>query len=167
METAEQIIKIFGMKPLPEEGGYYVETFRSKEKIAENALPNRYKDSKAFGTAILYLLTNQNFSAMHRICSDEIFHFYLGDPVTMLHLYSDGSSKVFTLGREIQKGHCVQLVVPKYTWQGCRVQRAGKFALLGTTVAPGFSLDDFELACRDELLKRYPDREELIHRLTR
>ena len=155
------------MKPLPEEGGYYVETYRSKEKITKKALPKRYKGFKTFGTTILYLLTNETFSALHRIRSDEIFHFYLGDPVTMLHLYPDGSSKVYTLGSEVQKGHYVQLVVPKYTWQGCFVKKPGKFALMGTTVAPGFNFDDFQPATRENLLKQYPDRKELIQKLTR
>jgi len=167
MITAEEIIKIFGMKPLPEEGGYYVETYRSKGEIAGNALPKRYKGGKPFGTAILYLLTNESFSALHRLCSDEIYHFYLGAAVTMLHLYPDGSSKIFTLGSEIQKGHWVQLVVPKYTWQGSLVEKPGGFALMGATVSPGFSFEDFEPASRDILLEQYPDREEVILRLTR
>ncbi|MHC4424021.1 MAG: cupin domain-containing protein, partial [Planctomycetota bacterium] len=74
------------MRPLSYEGGFYVETYRCAEKIAQTALPARYTDEKNFSTAILYLLTPDTFSALHRLRSDEIFHFYLGDPVTMLQL---------------------------------------------------------------------------------
>ncbi|MHC4645378.1 MAG: cupin domain-containing protein, partial [Planctomycetota bacterium] len=93
MMTAEQIIELFGMKPLPQEGGYYVETYRAPEKITRTALPERYAAQRCSGTAILYLLTPETVSALHRLKSDEIFHFYLGDPVTMLQLHPDRSSE--------------------------------------------------------------------------
>jgi len=167
MTTAEQIIKFFGMKPLPGEGGYYVETYRAKEKIPKASLPRRYAGERNFGTAILYLLTPDTFSALHRVISDEIFHFYLGEPVTMLQLHPDGSSEVFTLGQDIMNGQHVQVTVPAGSWQGCLLNEGGRFALMGTTIAPGFEFRDFESGRREELLKWYPNQGDLIIKLTR
>jgi predicted cupin superfamily sugar epimerase len=165
--TAEQIIEFFGMQPLPAEGGFYVETYRAQEKIGSNTLPARYTGPRHFGTAILYLLTPETFSALHRVQSDEVFHFYLGDPVTMVQLHGDRTSEVITLGRDILDGQRIQVTVPKDTWQGCFLSEGGKFALMGTTVAPGFEFADFEPANREELLEQYGDRREIIFRLTR
>ncbi len=164
--TAEQIIDFFGMRPLLREGGFYVESYRCREKISRLGLPARYDGDRSFGTAILYLLTPEEFSALHRVKSDEIFHFYLGDSVTMLQLHPDGSSEVITLGSDILNGQRIQVAVPQGSWQGCFLNEGGKFALMGTTVAPGFEQEDFELARRDDLLQKYPDRLDLITRLT-
>ncbi|HUU27233.1 MAG TPA: cupin domain-containing protein [archaeon] len=166
MLTAGEIIKKYGLSPLPEEGGYYRETYRSEGKIPKAALPERYGSAKSFCTAIYYLLTPETCSVMHRISSDEIFHFYLGDPVLMLKLHPDRTSEVVRLGRRIDKGHEVQVVVPGGTWQGCFLEAGGSFALLGTTVSPGFDFSDYEGGDREALIKKYPDREELIKRLT-
>lgn len=167
MITPQQIINFFDMKPLPWEGGFYVETYRCPEKIEQAKLPARYNGDRSFSTAILYLLTPDTISAMHRVKSDEIFHFYLGDPITMLQLHPDGSSEIITLGQDILKGQLIQAVVPHGSWQGCFLNKGGKFALMGTTVAPGFDFADLELADRDELLKQYPNQHNLIIQLTR
>jgi predicted cupin superfamily sugar epimerase len=167
MMTTEQIIELFEMKPLQQEGGYYVETYRSPEKIAKAGLPVRYGGDRNLSTAILYLITPDAFSRLHRISSDEVFHFYLGDCVTMLKLHGDGSSEVVTLGPGITKGQQVQTIVPRGSWQGCFLNKGGKFALMGTTVAPGFESADFEMAQREGLLEQYPKRRELILKLTR
>lgn len=155
------------MKPLPGEGGYYVETYRCREKIARGTLPARYAGERSFGTAILHLLTPGTFSALHRLLSDETFHFYLGDSVTMLQLHPDGTSELIILGHEILNGQCVQVTVPANTWQGCFLNEGGKFALMGTTVAPGFEFVDFESADTDILLEQYPDQRDLILKLTK
>jgi len=165
--TADEIIDFFGMKPLAEEGGFYVETYRAKERITNASLPARYGDNRSLGTAILYLLTAEAFSALHRLRSDEVFHFYLGDPVTMLQLHPDGNTEVITLGRDIFGGENVQVLVPRDTWQGAFVKEGGKFALLGCTVSPGFDKADYEQGDRDNLLARYPERRDLILRLSR
>lgn len=167
MMTPEQIIEFFKMKPLSYEGGFYVETYRCEEKIAQAALPTRYTGERNFSTAILYLLTPDTFSALHRVKSDEIFHFYLGDAVTMLQFHPDASSEVITLGQDIMNGQCLQVTVPKNSWQGYLLNEGGRFALMGCTVAPGFEVEDFELAYREELLKQYPNRRDLILKLTR
>jgi predicted cupin superfamily sugar epimerase len=167
MITAQEIIEFFKMRPLEKEGGYYIETYRASEKIAPPALPVRYTGERTFATAILYLLTPDTCSSLHRLTSDEVWHFYLGDSVTMLQLHPDGSSDVIDLGPDITKGQRVQVTVPKDTWQGAFLKHGGKFALMGTTTAPGFESDDFELAKRHELLEQYPSRRDLILRLTR
>jgi predicted cupin superfamily sugar epimerase len=165
--TPEQIIEFFGMKPLREEGGYYVESYRAAEKIGRAGLPGRYAGHRSLSTAILYLLTPDTHSALHRLKSDEVFHFYLGDPATMLQLHPDGASETITLGQDILNGQRVQVTVPAGTWQGCFLDEGGIFALMGTTVAPGFESADFEPAAREELLQQYPEQRQLILKLTR
>ncbi len=166
MVRADQIIASLKLRPHPEEGGYFVETYRSSEAIPENALPARYKGARRFGTAIYYLLTPETFSAIHRIPSDEIFHFYFGDPVEMLQLLPDGTGKVTIIGSDILHGMQPQVVVPREVWQGTRLSKGGSFALLGTTVSPGFEFADYEPGRRDELVKSYSKFRDLITALT-
>ena len=165
--TAEEIIKFFDMKLLPKEGGFYVETYRAAEKIKKEALPDNVYGDRNISTSILYLLTADTFSALHRLKSDEIFHFYFGDPVTMLQLHPDDSSEIITLGSDFLNEQKIQVIVPKNTWQGAFLSEGRKFALMGCTVAPGFDTDDYQQADREELLKQYPSRRDLIVRLTR
>jgi predicted cupin superfamily sugar epimerase len=167
MPTADEIITLLNLKPHPEEGGYFVETYRSSETLSEKALPSRYKGIRSFGTAIYYLLTPETFSAMHRLQSDEVFHFYLGDPAEMLQLWPDGSGKVITIGSDILNGMQPQVIVPRGVWQGARLLKDGRFALLGPTVSPGFELADYESGRRDELVKSYPKFQDLITALTK
>ncbi|MBN1555042.1 MAG: cupin domain-containing protein [Phycisphaerae bacterium] len=165
--NAQTIIETLGLAPLPWEGGYYRETYRAEESVAATALPNRYGGERPFGTAIYYLLTPETISALHRVKSDEIFHFYLGDPVTMFLISPDGQSKTVTLGSDIAAGQQVQFAVPKFTWQGAVLNDGGKFALMGTTVSPAFDFDDFELAGRETLLAEFPNHRDWILKLTR
>jgi hypothetical protein len=167
MLTADQIISLFNLKPHPKEGGYFVETYRSLETIPENALTRRYKGNRTFATAIYYLLAPGAFSPIHRLQSDEIFHFYLGDPVEMIQLFPDGSGRVTILGSDILKGMQPQVVVPRGVWQGARLLKNRKYGLLGTTVSPGFEFADYESGHRDELVKSYPQYREWIIALTK
>ncbi|MCP4727458.1 MAG: cupin domain-containing protein [bacterium] len=165
--TPEKIIKLLNLEPLPEEGGFYREIYRSDETLKNEHLPTRYTGEKTFGTAIYYLLTPEEFSGMHRILSDEVFHFYLGDPVSLLQLYPDGSSEVMTVGQDIVNEQKPQVTVARNTWQGAFLNEGGRFALMGTTVAPAFDFSDFETGNRETLIEKYPDRKELIIKLTR
>jgi hypothetical protein len=113
------------------------------------------------------MLTPDTFSAMHRLNGDEVYHFYLGDPAEMLILKPDGTGETLLMGQDIVSGMRLQHVVPGGVWQGSRLRPGGKFALLGTTMAPGFDPADFELGSRDELSARYPACAELIAALTR
>ena len=164
--TADQIIKLYNMKPLPEEGGFYVEIYRSEEKIPNSALPARYSGDRNHGTSILYLITRSSFSRLHKVKSDEVFHFYLGDAVIMLQLLADGSSRVIELGHDIAMGQKSQVIVPHGVWQGCLLKDEGEFALMGCSVTPGFEFEDYKSADRDSLLARYKDQREMIIKLT-
>jgi len=165
--NAQVLIDNLGLRSLPGEGGFYRETYRSSERVAAAVLPERYKADKEFGTAMYYLLTPETTSALHRLPTDEVFHFYLGDPVLMLQLYPDGTGRTITLGPDILSGQVVQCVVPKFVWQGATLIEGGHFALLGTTMAPAFDFADLEVGSRTELLAKYGKYSKLIKRLTK
>ena len=167
MLTVETLCRTLGLVPHPVEGGYFAETYRSADHIPASGLPSRYGAARAASTAIYYLLTADTFSAMHRLASDEIFHFYRGDPVEMLHLHPDGSHQVVVLGPDLEAGQRPQVVVPRHIWQGARLIPGGRYALLGTTVAPGFDYADYETAPRPTLLATHPAAKDLIRALTR
>lgn len=159
---AEKIIRILGLKPLGREGGFYSETYRSEDTVGKYLK----KGSKEVCTAIYYLLTPETSSLLHSLPYDEIFHFYSGDPVMMLLLAPDGRSETVILGNDIDKGQRPQVVVKKYTWQGSFLISGGRFALMGTTMSPAYDQKDYIHGKKEELIKKYPDRRELISRLT-
>jgi predicted cupin superfamily sugar epimerase len=164
--TADDIKQILHLIPHPE-GGSYAQTYKADERIPPEALGSNYDGTRAASTAIYYLLEPGTFSEMHRLRSDEIFHFYLGDPVEMLQLWPDGSSRVVQLGPDLVAGQTPQLVVPRNVWQGSRLIAGGSYALLGCTVAPGFEFADYESGCGDVLIPSYPEQRDLITALTR
>ena len=169
MITPDQLIKIFNLEPLPIEGGLFFQTYVSQESIKSGNLPVRYQESKPFGTAIVYLLTTDpdSFSALHKLPTDEVYHFYLGDPVELLQLHPDGRSERIILGQDILNGQKVQHVVPRDVWQGSHLLAGGGFALLGTTMAPGYTDKDYVGGEADDLITLYPEQIELIRQLTR
>jgi predicted cupin superfamily sugar epimerase len=146
---ADDLRRLLRLEPLPVEGGWYVETYRSPHS-----------------TAIYYLLTPETFSAMHRLPADELYHFYLGDPVTMLLLDRAGGTTV-TLGQDIAAGQRPQVVVPAGTWQGSLLEPGGRLALVGTTMAPGFEPGAREMGEREPLAAAFPAHRDLVARLTR
>lgn len=164
---ARRIISLLGLKPLNIEGGYYAETHRSRERAAADCLPRRYGGGRPLATAIYYLLTPENFSTLHRLKSDEVYHFYLGDPVELSVICPGGRLEKRVLGSSLKRGQRPQAVVERGCWQGARLAPGGRFALLGTTVSPGFEFSDFEPGKRDILLKHYPKHRRTITRLTR
>jgi uncharacterized protein len=159
MATADDIIRALKLEPHPLEGGYFRETYRCAQTMT---VP---QGARSQGTAIYYLLTPATVSAMHRLPGDEVFHFYLGDPVQMLQL-ADGSGRTLTLGPDVLAGQQLQLVAPAQTWQGSCLVDGGQFALLGATMSPGFDYADYEAGRRDPLISQFPQWTELIHRLT-
>lgn len=165
--NAEKLIELLGLVPHQAEGGFFKETYRSIERIPEEGLPPRYRSQRNLGTAILYLLTPESCSLFHRLASDEIFHFYLGDPVTLVLLHPNLLSEHVTLGSDLEGGQKVQCFVPRGTWLGLFLNDGGDYALMGTTVAPGFEYDDFELGDRNTLLSEYPHEAHAIYRLTK
>lgn len=167
MLSAEEIIRLLHLEPLPREGGWYRETYRSALQLPVDVLAPRYRHARAAGTAIYYLLTPDTTSALHRLPTDEVFHFYLGDPVEMLQLgpnIPDGG-RILTLGSDIRAGQFVQTMVLAGVWQGSWLRAGGVFALMGTTMAPGFDFTDYEAADRDALSVAFPDFAEQIARL--
>jgi len=158
--TAEDVIEQLKLQPHPIEGGYFRETYRS------STTHQRHGSVRSVSTAIYYLLTPKTVSAMHRLPGDEIFHFYFGDPVQMLQLWPDGSTKTLTLGIDLKAGNVPQLVVPGGVWQGSVLADGGSFALLGCTMAPGFDYVDYEAGERAELIAKYPSANDMIERLT-
>ena len=169
MLTADQVIELLQLIPLPVEGGHFRQTYRSEETVPAGALPARYGRAKTLGTAIYYLLTPDpdSFSALHRLPTEEVYHFYLGDPVEMLLLRPDGGSERVVLGQDLLAGQRVQHVVPRGVWQGSRLADGGRFALMGTTMAPGYDEHDYTGGERDDLVRRYPAEADRIRRLTR
>jgi predicted cupin superfamily sugar epimerase len=166
MMTSEEIRKHLKLQPHPE-GGHFIETYRSQHWLVPEILPSGYPSARSVSTAIYYLLTADSFSAMHRLRGDEIFHFYLGDPVELLQINAKGVGEAIVLGQDILSGMRLQHVVPGGAWQGSRLRAGGKYALLGTTVAPGFDYQDFEIGAREELVAEYPQWAETIRQLTR
>jgi len=165
--TAEEIKQLLQLEPLPVEGGFFRETYRSRWHVLGEYLPDGIRGSRSIGTAIYYLITPETFSALHRLPGTEIFHFYLGDPVILLHLLPDGNSRTLTLGTDLVKGQRPQIVVRGGVWQGSRLAPGGKFALLGTTMSPGFDYADYEHGKREELIAQYPGAAEKIREYTR
>lgn len=162
--TAQDVIDLLQLEPLPLEGGFFRQTYKAAETLAPEALPVRYRQEMVFGTAIYAVLTPNDFSAMHRLDTDEIFHFYYGDPLEMLLLHPDRSGELFLLGSDLLAGQQPQKVVNRNVWQGTRLAAGGEhgFALIGTTMAPGFEWAGFELGEREALVNQYPDFAEMI-----
>jgi hypothetical protein len=169
MLTARAIVELLDLEPLPVEGGHFRQTWIAGETIAAAALPARYGRPKAAGTAIYYLLTDEadSFSALHRLPTDEVYHFYLGDPVEQWLLHGDGRVERVVLGPDLAGGQRVQHVAPRGVWQGSRLVPGGRFALLGTTMAPGFDPADYEGGTREALLAAYPNAADTVCALTR
>jgi hypothetical protein len=159
--TPDEIKALLKLEPHPVEGGFFRRTYTSAGTVD---LP---RGVRAQGTAIYYLLEPGTFSEMHVLDSDEIFHFYLGDPVEMLQLHPDGRSALFTLGQDFTAGQHVQLVVPAGVWQGTRLIGDGKLALFGCTVTPGFDFADYRNASYAELASKWPEQAARIRQLTR
>ena len=156
--SAEEVKMLLGLKPHPREGGWYVRTYEAGELVAAEAFGDgRYASARRTGTAIYYLLEPDTFSEMHRLQSDEVFHFYAGDAVEMLQLREGGRGAVVVIGNDLVRGERPQVVVERGVWQGSRLVAGGKWALLGCTVSPGFEFEDYETGGREELSAGGPE----------
>jgi predicted cupin superfamily sugar epimerase len=146
-----------GFKPLPVEGTLFVETYRSPVEVA----PGRSAGTVMLG---LYCEEPRSESGFHRLSTDEIWHFHAGDPLRLILLYPDGTSRDVILGPDPLRGHEVQWVVPAGVWQAGHLIAGGRFAMYGCTLAPGFDPGIFEGGTVDGLLATHPDREADIRR---
>ena len=166
--TADEVKRILGLQPHPVEGGWFVQTYKADEQIAAGALGDgRYPGARSTGTAIYYLLEPGTFSEMHRLRSDEVFHFYMGDAVEMLQLHPDGRGERILIGTGLKAGERPQVLAPRGVWQGSRLKASGKWALMGCSVSPGFEYEDYEEGWRDRLSARWPEWAAMIAELTR
>lgn len=148
------------------EGGYFSELYRALGTIPQAGLPERYSGDRAFGTSIYYLLPAGEFSAFHRIKSDELWHFYQGVPLTLWVIQKDGSLQPEILGPEIDQGQALQILIPGETWFAASASPEG-FTLAGCTVMPGFQFEDFEMGKRASLIEQFPQHADKIKELTR
>jgi predicted cupin superfamily sugar epimerase len=166
--TAEDVKKLLGLKPHPREGGWYVRTYEAAEFVSAAAFCDaRYAGARRTGTAIYYLLDRNTFSEMHRLWSDEVFHFYAGDAVEMLQLREGGGGTTVVIGNDLRRGQRPQVVVERGVWQGSRLVDGGQWALLGCTVSPGFEFEDYDAGDRAELCAGWPEFAQEITALTR
>jgi len=163
--TAAEIKALLKLEAHPVEGGFFRRTYTSDRNVDVERTAGAAR--RAMGTAIYYLLEPGTFSEMHVLDSDELFHFYLGDPVEMLQLWPDGHSALITLGHDLEAGQHVQLLVPAGVWQGTRLIGDGKVALLGCSVTPGFDYADYVNASYEELAAKWPEHAERLRLLTR
>ncbi len=164
--SADDWIRQLHLQPHPE-GGYYAETYRSPEEIAAAHLPGRYAGNRSFATAIYFLVKGGSFSSLHRIQSDELWHFYAGSRLTVYSIDPEGNLAEILLGSDAGAGETFQGVVPAGCWFGSKVPDADGYALVGCTVAPGFDFADFELADRQALIRQFPQHAGVIRSLTR
>lgn len=164
-KQASFLIKKLKLKPHPE-GGYFRETYRSSENIPGNGLPGRFGGRRPFSTAILFLLEGSQFSACHRLRSDEIWYFHAGSALTLVAIAPGGRLTKTRLGSSAAGREVFQAWIPAGTWFGAYLNNRNSYALVSCTVAPGFTFRDFELGQRKKLLKLFPQHRTLITKLT-
>ena len=164
-KDADYWIENLHLKPHPE-GGYYCETYRAQEKVNGVYLPSRYRSDRAFSTAIYFLLKGDQVSKLHRLRSDEIWHYYQGSSLTLYIINADGALNVRKLGPGVEGEEDFQVIIPAGCWFGAEVNEKDAYSLIGCTVAPGFEFEDFELGKREELMSDYPRYREIIVKLT-
>lgn len=165
MEAPQQWIERLNLQPHPE-GGYYRQTYRAPLILPHSALPG-YPGDRAASTAIYFLLAADQFSALHRLRSDEVWHFYAGSPLVVHVIEPNGVYQQLLLGSDAAAAEQFQAVVPAGCWFGSSLRYPDTYALVGCTVAPGFDFADFEMANRNDLTARYPQHRKIIERLTR
>ena len=165
-KNAQYWMDRLSLSPHPE-GGYYRVTYKSTLTLAQDALPSAFHGNRSASTAIYFLLAQKDFSAFHRIASDELWHFYAGSGLIVYVIDPEGNYSELRLGDAFEAGEVFQAVVKAGSWFASRLKNPAGFALVGCTVAPGFDFADFEMAKRSELAATYPKHRKLIEELTR
>ncbi|MGW7816588.1 cupin domain-containing protein [Streptomyces puniciscabiei] len=155
--TPDDLIAHYGLEPIPREGGLFRQTWAGPERA----------DGRPEGSAIVALLAGEDFCALHRLPADEIWHFYLGDPLELLLLAPDSTTRTAVLGPAPLRGQHLQLTVPARTWMGARVAAGGAWTFFGCTMAPGFTYADYEHGNVADLTARYPSEAARIAQLCR
>ena len=163
--TADELVRLHNLQPHPE-GGFYNEYYRDKGAIPKSVLPNRFKGDRNYSANIYFLLPEGKKSNLHRIASDESWHFYLGGPLTVIQISPEGNVEKIILGQDVRSGQKVAHIVPAGYWFGAVPNAGSRYSFVGCTVAPGFDFADFEIGKRAELLKQFPQAKEVIELLT-
>ncbi|WP_374759373.1 cupin domain-containing protein [Dyadobacter fanqingshengii] len=167
LKPASYWIEKYALSAHPE-GGYYAETYRASENVPQQVLPARFSGDRSFSTGIYFLLETHNFSAFHRIKSDEMWHFYAGEALEIFVIDAEQRDmQIIKLGNNPENGEMFQAVVPAGAWFASRPAQGSTYALVGCTVAPGFDFADFEMADREALQMQFPEFEQIIQELTR
>lgn len=164
--TAENLIHHLGLQPHPE-GGFYKEVYRSEGTIEATCLPAAFNGKRHFSTSIYYLLQRGDYSAFHRIKSDEVWHFYAGGNLLLHRLDAGGSYQQIILGSTVAEGATFQYVMPAGVWFAAEPAPETEFTLAGCTVSPGFDFRDFEMADGNALAKQFPQHKDILLRLKR
>lgn len=154
--TVNELVSLLDLHPLEREGGMYRETYRCKTSV----------NGRSCGSAIYFLMTQNAFSHLHRMETDEVYHFYMGDPLELLEIDASGKATVHVLGNDIAAGQLPQLVIPGGSWQGSRLLPGGEYALFSTTMSPAFVHEDYENADGVAMIEKYPEHAALIRVLT-
>ncbi len=162
----DELVAQLQLQPHPE-GGYYKEVYRSAGTIPQAALGNEFSDDRNYSTSIYFMLVGGNFSAFHRIKSDELWHFYDGDSCHVYVIHLNGELEVIRLGKDIADGEVYQAVVPAGAWFASECSNPNGYSLTGCTVSPGFDFADFEMAERENLISDFPEHADVIKKLTR
>jgi predicted cupin superfamily sugar epimerase len=166
MNDAERWIETLQLSRHPE-GGWFREVYRAEETIPHQSLPSRFTGDRHYSTAIYFLLNETDFSALHRIKQDELWHFYAGTSLTIHMIDPAGDYSTVTLGKDVQAGEDLLAVVKAGWLFGATVDDPSFYALVGCTVAPGFDFADFEMPSRAQLLEQFPQHGHIIEKLTR
>ena len=166
INIAAAIINRLQLKLHPE-GGWYREVYRSDEIMPAGSLPERYQEPHCINTSIYFLLESTDFSAFHRIRSDETWHFYMGSPVIIYIFFPDDKYKEVVMGNNLIDNQELQYTILRDCWFAAKVQDEDSFTLVGCTVSPGFEFADFELGERGKLIAQFPKYTQLIMELTR
>ena len=158
------LVELYNLEPHPE-GGFYKETYRAGKFIPASNLPKHGGD-RSYSTGIYFLLTKGMFSSLHRLKSDEMWHFYLGGSLKVVQISPNGDVEEIILGQDVKSGQKVQHVVPAGYWFGAYPNDGSEYSFVGCTVAPGFDFGDFEMGNRGDLVKKFPGAKVIIEKLT-
>ncbi len=160
--TAQEIMDLFSLNPLPREGGYFRRVYLGGDVVSGASLPGRYGRDKVLGSSVLYLITPESWSSLHRLQGDEIWHLCMGGPAEQLLLYPDGTCQVRILGSTSESGGLPVSVVPHGVWQGTRLTSGASFALFGVTMPLAYDDEDVTFAGTEELISLYPQCRDMI-----
>jgi predicted cupin superfamily sugar epimerase len=153
--TAEEIRALLKLEPNATCGFVRV-TFLSKEKIAPGGLPAPFADGRPLGSALYFLVTPHAPVRLHRIRNDQLYHYYLGDPLEVFLLHADGSHERVIVGPDLRAGERVQLLIPGNTFHTARLAGRKRWFLGASTEWPGVVPADVETGNPDALAAKYP-----------